>query len=211
MTLVVELREVPGRPVRLLVVVHGYQANERDMAWLPPIIDPEHRFQPMHPRAPLDTTREGSVAWYHRDDWGRIDAEQFLSSLAALDRTVDEVCDRQGMARSDAVYVGFSQGAGVALALGLARGIKVRPAGVAALSGVLPVLDGLDYAFECTDLPAILIQHGTWDSHIAVEEGHRARDVLQEHGVKHEYQEFDRGHGLCSESLVELQAWLARL
>ena len=56
-------------------------------------------------------------SWY---DIGRRDPEVagFAEALAAVDDLLDAACEEHGFDRSEAVVGGFSQGGGLALALG---------------------------------------------------------------------------------------------
>src|SRR6478736_6571224 len=91
---------------RLLLLLHGYGADERDLGGLLGYLDPQAM------------------------------ADGFTEALAAIDDLLDAACEEHGMQRADAVVGGFSQGAGLALALALALGPtdRARPAGVLAMS-----------------------------------------------------------------------------
>ncbi len=68
--------------------------------------------------------------------------EAFETALAELDALVDEQCAALGFERSESIVAGFSQGAGLALGLGLhAASERPHPTGVLAMS---PYFAGLD-------------------------------------------------------------------
>ena len=194
-----------GEGSRLLVLLHGYGADEHDLAPITPLIDPEGRFYTVCPRAPLDLVPFGA-GWYERDASGEINPARFLASVDAVDATVGAVCAERGLDRSAAVVIGFSQGGAMALAATLRRG-ATRPAAVACLSGMLTTIDGLDYAFD-EPLPPILIQHGTRDPLVTVDRGQHTRDTLTSHGVDHIYREYPMQHEITGESIMDLASWL---
>ena len=118
---------------RLLLMLHGYGADERDLGGLLPYLDPDGVFATVLPRAPLAVPGTPGYAWY---EFGATDASGGAAqALAELDALVDEQCDALGFPRETAIFAGFSQGAGLALGLGAARerAALARP-GVLAMS-----------------------------------------------------------------------------
>lgn len=197
-----------GSGERLLVLIHGYGADEHDLAPLAPILDPDGRFFAICPRGPHPVMGIGA-GWYERDDDGSIDPADFLASVDAIDATIDRACADRGLDRSRAVIIGFSQGGAMALAVGLRRNAATRPAAIACLSGMLPEIDGLDYAVDDPALPAILVHHGTVDPVVPVDRGRATHDRLTEAGVDHVYREYPMMHEIAPASLAELREWLA--
>jgi predicted esterase len=135
----------PPNAQRVLLLAHGYGADERDLGGLLPYLDPEGRFLTVLPRGPV--AAPPGFAWY---DAGSIVGNSpagrpFLDSLDGLDALLDEVCTEHGLDRAEAVVGGFSQGGALAVALGLRRDERPHPAGVIALSSYLPDVEGVDY------------------------------------------------------------------
>lgn len=206
-----------GNGERLLVLVHGYGADEHDLAPLAPHVDPDGKFFTICPRAPHDLVSMGfGAAWYERDGDGEIDPDDFLTSVAALDSTIDDVCAEKGLDRSTAVIIGFSQGGAMTLASALRSNGATRPAAMACLSGMLQRVDGLDYAFDepgfdaaTGTLPAIAVQHGTHDPLVPIDRGRTTHETLDRHGIEHLYREYPMQHEIIAESIVDLRDWLA--
>lgn len=196
-----------GLGSRLLMLVHGFGADEHDLAPLAPIIDPEGRFFVVCPRGPLEVEPYGGASWYDFTDNGA-DPATFQGSLIALDHTVDAVCQARGLDRSAAVFAGFSQGGSMVLALSLRQSSKVRPAAVASLSGFLAQPDWLDYAWDAPDLPPAYIQHGTYDPMLPVERGRASAQTLANHGLRVEWHEYPMQHEIRPESITDLRAFL---
>ena len=121
---------------RLLVLLHGFGADENDLAPIVQHIDPDGRFTSVCLRAPIDLVPFGA-AWYERDESGTVDAHTFKSSVQAIDRTIDGVCEAGGFYRSESVIIGFSQGCAMTLAVGLGQEIVTAPSAIACLSGML--------------------------------------------------------------------------
>src|SRR5216683_844279 len=133
---------------RLLLLVHGYGADERDLGGLLPYLDPEGRFLTVLPRGPV--AAPPGFAWYDIGGIGEGHREDvtFLDSLEQLDALLDEVCDEHGKARGEAIVGGFSQGGGLAVALGLRRSQRPHPAAIIALSSYLPDVEGVEYDWD---------------------------------------------------------------
>jgi len=195
-------------PTRLLVLLHGYGADEHDLGPLASHLDPLGDFFTICPRAPFDVPPTGA-GWYERAGDGSIDPATFIGSVDAVDVTIDWACAEFGFNRSEAVVIGFSQGGAMTLASALRAGDRPRPAAVACLSGMLTEVDGLEYAFEASDLPRLLIQHGTHDPVVTPERGYRTRDALTENEVEHLFQEYPMQHEITGESIAGLREWLA--
>ncbi|MEM7095048.1 MAG: dienelactone hydrolase family protein [Actinomycetota bacterium] len=198
-----------GAGARLLILLHGYGADEYDLAPIAPMIDPTGRFFAVAPRAPLDIVPFGA-GWYERGAGRQIDPDVFHATVARLDATIDAVCAEHGLDRETSVVIGFSQGGAMALASSLRVGAPVRPAAVACLSGMMNQVEGLEYALE-EYLPPILIQHGTHDPMVDVARGREICDACIVNGVEHHYREYPMGHEIVPESIVDLRSWLSEV
>ena len=100
---------------RLLLLVHGYAADERDLGGLLPYLDPDGVFAAVMPRAPLPAPGTPGYMWYDMVGEGDV-AGQFAAALEELDALVDAQCALLGFDRASAIFGGFSQGGGLALA-----------------------------------------------------------------------------------------------
>lgn len=194
-----------GAGDRLLVLIHGYGADQFDLAPLASYIDPDGRFFTVCPRGPVPVLGAGA-GWYERDPDGNIDPAAFLASVDAVDRTIDDVCHQRGFDRSRAVVIGFSQGGAMTLASSLRRDGATRPAAAVCLSGMLQRVDGIEYDFG--DPPAMLVHHGSLDPLVTVDRGRLIRDTLVEHGVDHVYREYPMQHEISPASMFDLRDWL---
>jgi thioredoxin 1 len=201
-----------GRPAsgRLLLLVHGYGSDEHDLAGLVPHLDPDGDFLALSPRGPLDLPGTPGASWYHFGDDGP-DAVGFAAAVDALDDLVDDRCAALGLDRSRSVFVGFSQGGGLVAALGLRRGDRPRPAGVAVLSGFLVDGPGVEWAWGEPGLPPVLVQHGTVDDLVPVELSRSLVSALRAGGVDVEAHEYPMGHSVSLESVRDLAIWIARV
>ncbi|MEK6229780.1 MAG: phospholipase, partial [Actinomycetota bacterium] len=82
------------------------------------------------------------------------------------------------------------------------------PAGIVAMSGFMPTVEGFELDLERRQgLPAF-IGHGSADPVIGVEWGRDARDRLEAAGADVTYRESPVGHGIDPRVMAELPAWV---
>jgi thioredoxin 1 len=187
---------------RLLLLLHGYGADERDLGALLSYLDPEGHFATVLPRGPV--AAPPGFSWY---DMTEDPAAGFSEALAALDDLLDAACEEQGLARSEAVVGGFSQGGGLALALALGPTDRPRPAGVLAMSPfVAPGMLQVDP--EGAAEVAILLQHGTEDPMVPVAGTRDLAKVLADAGLAVVFSEYPMGHEVALESVQQGHGWL---
>jgi thioredoxin 1 len=191
---------------RVLLLVHGYGADERDLGALVPYLDPDGKFLVVLPRGPLAAPGTPGFAWFDFNDPGE-SAATAADALDAIDALVDEQCAAHGLDRSEAILGGFSQGAGLALGLGL-DGARPTPAGVLAMSP-LPRL-GSDAPGPLPQIP-VLIQHGTHDPLIPVQHSRDLARELRAAGVPTVYREYPIEHQVSIDGLRDARDWLARV
>jgi len=119
---------------------------------------------------------------------------------------LDELAAETGIPLERTVLGGFSQGSMMSYALGLGAD-RPRPAGIVALSGFFPQVDGLEIDVE-RPLPPIAIGHGTYDPVIGIEWGRQARELLEQAGADVLYREYPYPHAVDPSFLAELRPWL---
>jgi thioredoxin 1 len=196
---------------RLLLLVHGYGADEQDLGGLLPYLDPEGVFAAVMPRAPISAPGTPGYMWYDMAGGAADVTDQFVTALDALDAVVDEQCEALGFDRAGAIFAGFSQGGGLALALGLYTApdgrTRVPPAGVLAMSPAA-MTGPVDEAARSVP---VLVQHGTNDPLIPVQ---RSRDLardLREFGIPTVYREYPMEHQVAIEGLRDARSWLGEV
>lgn len=210
-TYVITDRGVPGspHPRRLLVLLHGYDATEHDLTSLGPLLDPAGRYLVAGARGPVPTDGNGT-AWFSYGPLGP-DADTFHHSLGALHTTLDQLCAEHVMTRDEVVLGGFSQGAAMALALGLDDPTRPPPAGILCWSGFLADVDGFSPAWAARARTPVLVQHGRLDETVPVELGRDTAATLAHHGLDVSFHEYEIGHQLTIEALADARSWLATI
>jgi len=207
LTLVSRTRPAEGDPDGALVLFHGRGTSEHDLYPLLDALDPERRLHGVTPRGPL-TLPPGGAHWYVLGELGFPPADTFMPSYGAASRLLDQLSDETGIPPERTVLGGFSQGSMMSYALGLGAD-RPRPAGIIAMSGFFPAVEGFDYDFD-RPLPAIAIGHGTQDPIIGVEWGRQAKELLEGHRADVLYREYPLPHTVDPSFLAELRPWLER-
>ena len=204
-----EYRERPaaGDPAGLLVLHHGRGADEHDLLPFADVLDPERRLHVVTPRGPLALPGLPGRHWYVVPRVGYPDPETFAAARAALAELHDELWARTGLTPSQTVLGGFSMGAVMSYALGLS-GDRPAPAGILALSGFVPTVEG--WAPSLADRTGLraFVAHGRTDPIMDVGFARTARELLEGGGVPVEYHESDAAHHIDPAHVPAAKAWL---
>ncbi len=200
-----QLRPAAGEPAGALVLMHGRGADERDLAPLFDVLDPERRLLCVAPRGPLSLP-PGGRHWYIVRQVGFPDPETFHSSFATLESWVGALAEETGVPIENTVLGGFSQGAVMSWALGIGPG-RPRPAGILALSGFMPTVPGFELQEDLSALQAA-IAHGSFDQVIPVEFGRQACERVQASGGSALYLETNVPHTIDPAVIADVVAWL---
>jgi phospholipase/carboxylesterase len=209
----------PGSPPRATVIVlHGLgadgtdflpMADELKLAAVGPV-----RF--VFPRAPVRrvTINGGQPmrAWYDilvADLVRREDATGLRESFAQVHALLDAEVARDVPA-GRIVLAGFSQGCAIALGAGLryAASGGQRLAGLAGLSGYLPLADATAAEHAGQSSLPIFLGHGRSDGIVPLARGTAARDQLQALGHPVQWHDYPMEHSVCMEEVQALNRWL---
>jgi phospholipase/carboxylesterase len=199
-------RPAASDPDGALVLFHGRGADERDLFPLLDMLDPERRLLGATARGPLSLP-PGGAHWYAVRRVGYPDPDTFHSTYPQLASWLDGMLAENGIPPERAVLGGFSQGSVMAYALGLGAR-RPRPAGILALSGFIPEVEGFELDLGNAKGLPVAIGHGTHDPVISVEFGRDARDRLTEAGAAVTYREAPMAHTIDPAFMRELPGWL---
>jgi phospholipase/carboxylesterase len=195
-------RPAAGAPAGPLALLHGRGADERDLHPLLDALDPERRLLGVTPRGPL-ALPPGGAHWYVLAGIPTPDPATFWASFELLSGWLD------GLPRP-LVLGGFSQGCVMSWALGLGRGPEKRPAAIVALSGFMPVVEGLELDLSGLHGYPVAIGHGSYDEVISAQFGRQARERVEGAGADVLYREYPLGHGIDPRVLPELRDFVER-
>jgi phospholipase/carboxylesterase len=195
------IREPGGEPRGALVLLHGRGANELDLEPLLSVLDPEARLVGILPRGPL-TLPPGGAHWYVVRQVGYPDPDTFLATFERTSTWLDAVLDDVAVPSDRTVLGGFSQGAVMSYALGLAAS-RPNPAAILAMSGFIPRVEGFELDLASRAGLPVSISHGTADPMIGIQWGRDARDRLTEAGLAVRYHEDPVDHTITPQAISQ--------
>jgi phospholipase/carboxylesterase len=211
-----------GDAVASVIVLHGLGADGTDFLPFADEIDlssigPVRWLLPRAPVRPVTVNNGYRMrAWYDIVQLGaqatarpREDEAGLRESFAAVQVLIDREVAR-GVRAERIVLAGFSQGCAIALGAGLRS--RTRLAGLAGLSGYLPI--AATTAAERSDanaLTPIFLAHGRSDPMIAIARAVESRDALKALGYGVEWHDYPMEHSVCADEVADLQRFLLRV
>ena len=170
----------------------------------------------LFPRAPVRpvTLNNGHPmrAWYDilgSDIVRREDEAGLRESIADVQQLIDREVAR-GMPAHRIVLAGFSQGSAITLGAGLRH--RERLAGMAGLSGYLPLAATTAAERHSANAATpLFLAHGRNDGMVPLARGVAARDLLQGLGQPIEWHDYPMEHSVCAEEVQALQLWLLKV
>jgi phospholipase/carboxylesterase len=206
--LVHRIREPAGEPEGALILMHGRGTDESDLFPILDFLDPEKRLLGITPGGPITDEPPGGKHWYRFMEVGHPEPESWRSSIDLLAGFLDAELGQRGIAWDQTILGGFSQGTVMAYSLGLDGG-RPLPAGILAMSGFIPTIEGWEPDLESRKGLPVLIAHGELDPVIPVEFGRTARDLLTEAGLDVSYHESRMAHSIDPRVVPEIADWVA--
>ncbi len=200
-----------GRPQGLLVLLHGLNNDETELAALAAAADPD--LLVVMPRGRIDMGR-GRFGWFHVEFAAagprRINAAEADASRLVLIRFVEQVQAANAIAAHDTVVAGFSQG-GIASA-SVALSAPERLAGFGILGGrILPELEPHLAAPPALHRLRAFVGHGTADEILPVACAHHSAERLDALGIPRTTRLYAGGHWLSPEMIADFVQWLRGL
>lgn len=206
-----ELVAVPrpaGPQDRLLFLIHGYGEPPSMLVDHLDRLDPDGRYAVVTPIAPF--AKKGKPIWHRALNGGSSEAtEQFLRSLAALQRDLAKLVANGGFDSDEVVVGGFSQGAGLASALMLGADGPVRPAACLAFCGFVPPVAGLRVDLARAEGRPFFLSSATDDSFVSLDASHASAACFEVFGFDVTAHELHCRHEINGEAASLAGAWLA--
>jgi len=212
--------ETGPQPASAVLVLHGLGADGHDFEPLASELKlqaagPVRFVLPHAPVMPVTINNGYRMrAWYDILSLGadaprREDEAGLRASLQKVEALIEREKQR-GIAASRIVLAGFSQGCAMALMTGLRH--RERLAGIAGLSGYLP-LAGTTAAerSDANALVPIFMAHGTQDDIVQVERGRQSCELLRGLGYDVAWHEYPMAHSVCLAEIADLNAWLLKV
>jgi len=203
------VREAAGEPEGALILLHGRGADEHDLTSVLDILDPEQRLVGLTPGAPLPGPG-GSPGrwWYMVPRVGFPDPTTFHATYLQLTNFLDTWLQERGIPWERTLIGGFSMGCVMSYATGLGSG-RPSPAGILAMSGFIPTVDGWEAALDTRAGLPVFITHGVRDPVIAFDFAREADARLTAAGLAVEFHEHPGGHHLDPRTTALMTAWVS--
>ncbi|MXS84940.1 alpha/beta hydrolase [Nitrosomonas sp. HPC101] len=204
-------------PLYTILWMHGLGADGNDFVPIVQTLDlPATPIRFLFPHAPLQsvTIHGGHTmrAWYdiqHTDFIMQEDKVGLHRSRRAIVALIEHE-NQRGIPSNRIILAGFSQGAAMALHIGLRHPDKL--AGILALSGYLPLADKIrQEAHAANQATPILMAHGNYDSVVPAELARSSLQLLRNYHYSVTWYEYPMAHTVCDQELVDISRWLANI
>jgi phospholipase/carboxylesterase len=193
----------------LLLMLHGYGSNERDLFSFADELPPELLI--VSARAPIEVDYN-AYAWYsirfNADSANFSDIPEAKRALKMIGTFLDEILDHYNIDENNIFFMGFSQGTILSTAFALNNPEKVRH--VVALSGYVNT-ELLDDDLSGKDHSGLdfFVSHGSVDQIIPVEWARKTPGFLDKLGIANEYHEYPVGHGVAPQNFHDMEKWIS--
>lgn len=209
------MQPLSGKARQLIVILHGFGADGNDL------IEIGRQWQPLFPDASFlaphaheaCSVAPGMRQWYNLTD--RNPTERWAGAAAArtiVDSFLDSELSALGLTDAALAIAGFSQGAMMALHVGLRR--RLAPAAILAYSGMLV---GPEYICEATarnasgEPPPVLLVHGSRDDVVPAQSLFTSATQLAEADIPAQWHlAIGLGHGIDGEGIRHGACFLAQ-
>jgi phospholipase/carboxylesterase len=193
----------PNAP--LVLLLHGMGADEKDLWFMADKLPSYCRVVSL--RAPYKH-EGGGYRWFriqYTHEGKVMDYNQALQSRQTIIDFLESFQQKNGYQPAGIYVIGFSQGAmmGFTLLSGLPNVL-----GHVSLGGLIfPELLN-EFKPQALAHKNVFIGHGSRDAIVPVEEARKARQILQQAGIKPSYNEYIAGHQITPDMLSALLLWL---
>ncbi|MEE9427743.1 MAG: alpha/beta fold hydrolase [Paracoccaceae bacterium] len=201
----------PGQARQVVVFLHGYGADGRDLLGLADPLEPhmpETAF--VAPDAPEKSTANPMGFQWFPIPWldgssEETAAQSMVHAVADLNAYLDQVLLQESLTADRMILFGFSQGTMMALHVAPRRDVPV--AGVVGFSGRLLEPDRLTP--EVVSRPPVLLLHGDQDEMVPPESMPQAAKALRSSGFKVATHDMaGTGHGIAPDGLSVALAFM---
>ncbi len=202
-----ELLPANSEGAPLLIMLHGYGSNEKDLIQIAPALLPEFRY--ISPRAP-QTMDFGMYGWFPLEFTPKGITVDYSAAQKALEHFIhftEELIHEYRPAGNKVFLMGFSQGAVMSYLTAFNAPELLH--GVIALSGQLPEKSlPLDTAISLLRKLPFLVMHGLYDDILPIAKGRSANEWLQQNVDDLTYREYPVAHQISDSGIDLIRSWL---
>jgi phospholipase/carboxylesterase len=192
----------PEKTYPSLFVMHGIGSNEQNMLSLVDGLDDQ--FYIFSIRGHL--SQPPGFAFFTIQGYGNPHREVFDDGISKLTNFIDYACVQYPLDESRLYLLGFSQGAILAMTLGLSLGNRIK--GIIALSGYIPSFVKEEYNIKPVKQLSAFISHGEMDQVLPFEWGVANNDYFSKLGATVTFQMYQEGHTVSLKNQKDFMKWL---
>ncbi|AQQ54635.1 alpha/beta hydrolase [Planococcus lenghuensis] len=191
-----------GESYPAIFVLHGIGSNEQNMLQL--VEGLEDRFYIFSIRGPL--RQPPGFAYFTIEGYGKPHQDVFDHAIGQLTGFIDYATERYPVDQDRLYITGFSQGAILAMTLGLTLGSGIR--GIAAFSGYIPDFVKEQYPIRPVDQLSVFISHGESDNVLPYGWGLESRDFFEGQGAQVAFRHYPESHTVSAENKQAFTEWV---
>lgn len=165
---------------------------------------------PSAPSRDISAYNMKMTAWY--DIYDETFDSQQKEDIDGMNQAADTISalieeQRQKNPQSPIWLGGFSQGAALALLVGMSQ---INPvAGVIALSGYVPNHPRFDELSDVAKQTPIFMAHGTLDSVITIAQARAGLEILNKAGASVEFKDYPMMHEICPDEVSDIAEFIS--
>ncbi|MCL6572941.1 MAG: esterase [Bacillus sp. (in: Bacteria)] len=192
----------PEKTYPALFIMHGIGSNEQNMLSLVDGLDDQ--FYIFSIRGHL--SQPPGFAYFTIQGYGKPHREVFDDGISKLTTFIDYACVDYPLDESRMYLLGFSQGAILAMTLGLSLGNRIK--GIVALSGYIPGFVKEEYNLKPVEQLSAFISHGEMDQVLPFDWGVANNDYFRKLGATVTFQTYQEGHTVSLQNQQDFMKWL---
>ena len=192
----------PDQTYPVLFLMHGIGSNEQNMLSL--VDGLEESFYVFSIRGQL--SQPPGYAFFTIEGYGKPHREVFDDGVNKLTSFIDYACEQYPLDVSRVYLLGFSQGAILAMTLGLTLGNRIK--GIVALSGYIPAFVKEEYKLKNVEQLSLFISHGEMDQILPFEWGKANNELFNELGADVTFKTYPEGHTVSHQNHKDFTNWL---
>ena len=210
--------DAAGTTKHCVIWLHGLGADGSDFANIVPELrlPAEMNIRFVFPHAPVMpvTVNNGYEmrAWfdiYGPDLSSKVDRDGIMQSVAQVNTLIEHEVSR-GIATSNIILAGFSQGSVIAMITGVLY--PQRLGGVIALSGLLPHAETvIQQGSPANSQLPMFVGHGSDDEIVQQRLGQEAYEAFAAAGYPAQWHSYPMGHSVCREEIKDISDWIQKI
>lgn len=192
----------PGKKYPALFVMHGIGSNEKNMLSLAEGLEQSFFIFSIRGQIP----QGAGFAYFTIQGYGKPHREVFDDAITRLTDFINVSCDRYPIDSNRLYLLGFSQGAILAMTLGLTLGNRIK--GIVALSGYIPGFVKDEYDIKPVEELSVFISHGEMDQVLPYEWGKANEAFFKGLGAHVSFWTYMEPHTVSVQNFRDFQQWL---